>query len=75
MNQDFQSFFKEPDPTYNTSNDFMSQLLGNSMDGGGQMAMRSFNPYPLPHYEAGQILQSMSTSDQQGMQNQNKEGG
>jgi hypothetical protein len=70
MNQDFYAFFKEPDPLYSNSNDFVQHLLSNSAGNVPSLMEESMMEYSNPHVEAGQILQALSASERPVMQNQ-----
>lgn len=63
MNQDFYAFFKEPHPIYPRSDDLVQHFLANPTLPGSLM-MPVSGGFSNPHVEAGQILQSLSTSEQ-----------
>lgn len=69
MNQDFYAFCREPDPLY--SNNLVQQLLSNSNvdprvpfeNTGASMSSGGF--MSNPHMEASQILQALSSAEDQ----------
>jgi hypothetical protein len=69
MNQDFYAFCREPDPLY--SNNLVQQLLSNSnveprvpFDDTGSL-MSNGRYISNPHMEASQILQALSSAEDQ----------
>jgi hypothetical protein len=60
MNQDFYSFFNEPNPAY--SNGVVHHLMTTS-EPQGNVSFGSLRDHSNPHVEASQILQALSSKD------------